>query len=365
MQCSKAIERLSGCVDGALDEGTLELVEAHLRECACCTREFAVLRTLVASAAAVQPHEPPIDLKSRIMHAVRTEQARQECSAPAAGMLSAYADGELCASEERTVGAHAAGCEACTRELDALKSLIRATAKCGFIQPPPDLRARILAATCHKKTVRASFSQWLRGLAANRAAQWAAGAAVAGVIAVAVMLQLPNPARQAPRVTVASERPAAPTTSVSTAPVKQNPQVAAQPEPARTVTHRAVAESHARIARRVARASGAKPSAVKMAMRKAPSPPSVSPSTTETENNAEAANARQTAPAEVAVAPAPAPEIAPAPKKRDEPVLVRVAAAPAIKSEESEQWIKRAKAEVAMRRSAQGPAAIRLFETKF
>jgi hypothetical protein len=118
------------------------------------------------------------------------------------------------------------------------------------------------------------------------------------------------------------------------------------------------------MAGRVARVSGAKPKVVKMAMRRS-SPPSVRPGDTETENDAQATNVRETTPTAVAAAPAPAPEIAPEPKKRDEPALVRVAAAPPIKPEESEQWIKRAKEEVAMHRSAQASGGIRLFGTRF
>ena len=78
MTCKEMETRLAGLIDGALDEGERERVEAHLTSCEGCRRALAELEASDALVKRLEEVEPPPWLKTRVMARVREEaQGRQ------------------------------------------------------------------------------------------------------------------------------------------------------------------------------------------------------------------------------------------------------------------------------------------------
>lgn len=78
MTCKEMETRLAGLIDGALDEGERERVEAHLKSCESCRRALAELEASDALVKRLDEVEPPPWLKTRVMARVREEaQGRQ------------------------------------------------------------------------------------------------------------------------------------------------------------------------------------------------------------------------------------------------------------------------------------------------
>jgi len=78
MTCKEVESRLAGLIDGALDEGERERVEAHLKSCEDCRRALAELEASDALVKKLEEVEPPPWLKTRVMARVREEaQDRQ------------------------------------------------------------------------------------------------------------------------------------------------------------------------------------------------------------------------------------------------------------------------------------------------
>jgi len=78
MTCKEMETRLAGLIDGALDEGERERVEAHLTSCEGCRRALAELEASDALVKRLEVVEPPPWLKTRVMARVREEaQGRQ------------------------------------------------------------------------------------------------------------------------------------------------------------------------------------------------------------------------------------------------------------------------------------------------
>ncbi len=78
MTCKEMETRLAGLIDGALDEGERERVEAHLKSCEGCRRALEELKASDALVKRLEVAEPPPWLKTRVMARVREEtQGRQ------------------------------------------------------------------------------------------------------------------------------------------------------------------------------------------------------------------------------------------------------------------------------------------------
>lgn len=376
MKCSNVRERLSSYVDGVLDEYNLELIESHVSECADCQRELDALRMLVATASHIDEIRPPVNLKHRIMAAVREAREEEKRCAQAAEMLSAYVDGELPARQEGIVAEHLANCEPCAAELRALSGLVQAAGAIDLVTPPADLRERIMAAAAKESAPRFALGYWLRDLSAGRAAQWA-GAGIAAVVIVAgVLVGTPNETRQAGRATMKHEQPV---------PVAKGNSPATGTVPAVVETPREVVESsgqaaqEARSARvignakqhrarttsgRVSGTTSAKPPAAKPVAKAHPRPVSHADGTTDDGSHAETNTA---APVEVAVATSasePTPEVKYGGNEGPAP-LIKVAAAPNLSFEPDEEWMERMKARAAMRNADRPTGALRIISTRF
>jgi len=367
MDCSRVIGKLSSYVDEALDEQTLEAVEAHLATCSECREELASLRLLVTAAGEIEPVGPPYDLKQRIFESVRQARMEDRRCAKVAGLVSAYVDGELSANQEELVEAHVGYCEHCAEELRAVKMLVGAAGTVSPVEPPADLKSRIAAAIAGEPA-RESFVRTLVGRLGEalqpRFARLAYAGAAAGLAAIAIMSILPGPARQPiiaiKRSSVARPRIASAATSPGQSPVAKV--MAAAPE-------RAVAPSTVeRPARHRTRGHVVMASAGGVNSTQAAKPKArvkrVEPIMASANAEPEAAAADEPKTVEVATAP-PAPEVKPETKRPDQPALAKVAAAPLIAAEKAAEMMKQIKAEAAMRRSESRTASVPLFTSRF
>ena len=73
MTCREMETRLAGLIDGALDGGERERVEAHLKACEDCRRALAELQASDRLLKGLGEVEPPPWLKTRVMARVREE----------------------------------------------------------------------------------------------------------------------------------------------------------------------------------------------------------------------------------------------------------------------------------------------------
>jgi anti-sigma factor RsiW len=88
MTCSP--ERVTGFVDGVLDEAERAELEAHLAGCGTCREQAEAERTLRESLRALPAPEPQADLESKIRRALRRERrSRARILLPMAAALAA------------------------------------------------------------------------------------------------------------------------------------------------------------------------------------------------------------------------------------------------------------------------------------
>ncbi|MCE5197618.1 MAG: anti-sigma factor [Armatimonadota bacterium] len=75
MTCREVRDNLSFYLDGMLDERTLEMMEAHIRQCKDCREELASLSAMVQTAGEIMDAEPPAGLKASILAAIHEKEA--------------------------------------------------------------------------------------------------------------------------------------------------------------------------------------------------------------------------------------------------------------------------------------------------
>ncbi len=78
--CQKCRSSFSAYLDGAVSGEQMRRIAQHLDACSSCAREFAALRTLQRSLAALGPAKAPADLGLRLRLAISHEQARRKSS---------------------------------------------------------------------------------------------------------------------------------------------------------------------------------------------------------------------------------------------------------------------------------------------
>ncbi len=71
MNCDETTELLSASLDGMLDQGEQERLDAHLADCADCRSELEQLRRAVSLLQETEPMEVPPGLEARIVRAIR------------------------------------------------------------------------------------------------------------------------------------------------------------------------------------------------------------------------------------------------------------------------------------------------------
>jgi len=78
--CNDLLASLTEYLDGRLSGREMQKVDAHLKECRDCAREWKSMRDLQASLATLGPAPEPADLPLRIRVAVSQERARSSRS---------------------------------------------------------------------------------------------------------------------------------------------------------------------------------------------------------------------------------------------------------------------------------------------
>ncbi len=78
--CQKCRSSFSGYLDGAVSGQRMQQIAQHLESCAGCAHEFAALRAMQQSLAALGPAKAPPDLGLRLRLAISHEQARRKSS---------------------------------------------------------------------------------------------------------------------------------------------------------------------------------------------------------------------------------------------------------------------------------------------
>jgi hypothetical protein len=76
--CQKYQSSFSTYLDGAVSGKQMQRIAQHLEVCAGCAREFAALRAMQQSLAALGPAKAPADLGLRLRLAISHEQARRK-----------------------------------------------------------------------------------------------------------------------------------------------------------------------------------------------------------------------------------------------------------------------------------------------
>jgi anti-sigma factor (TIGR02949 family) len=193
VNCEVVREKLSCYVDRVVDEATLEMIESHLAGCTECSAELHALEAMQASLLTVAEVDPP----TRLSYSIREAISREEQSVPAEcdhvmAMLSEYVDGELATDDVLTVRSHVEACESCAHELSLTQSLIHAAGSVT-VEPPTELRSRIMAATVESATPFQKLTE--RVVTALRPARAVLVGATA-VAAAAAFLMVGRPSNQ-------------------------------------------------------------------------------------------------------------------------------------------------------------------------
>ncbi|MCE5314524.1 MAG: zf-HC2 domain-containing protein [Armatimonadota bacterium] len=297
MGCSKIRKKLGFYLDKALDEQSLELVEAHLAECDACRRELAAMKTLVETAGQIEPVEPPATLHASILQAIENEK----------------------------------------------------------------LSAEPLAKVSHQISVR----EWLASYASPGSLRWAAGAVAVGMIALMVMIGSPREpvstrhaavqTRQPAQTQSDNPKPAVVAESPADEPVVKSISTDRQPRDSTSTHFRAKSHSvrrHHIVSAKFSPAalSHQKPTAVVAKVERKAVEAVVEPTTPED------------AAIEVADVPKPAPNTG---VDTQQPVTIRVAAAPVIDNDKIHEWMQNAKIQAEMRKGESLNTGINILSARF
>ena len=76
--CQKCRSSFSAYLDGAVSGQQMQLIAQHLETCTPCSSEFASLRAMQRSLAALGPAKAPADLGLKLRLAISHEQARRK-----------------------------------------------------------------------------------------------------------------------------------------------------------------------------------------------------------------------------------------------------------------------------------------------
>jgi anti-sigma factor RsiW len=365
MDCARVIEKLSAYVDGLLDEQTLELVEKHIGSCDECARELESMRTLVQTAREIERVSPPVELRKRILDAVKQSKQQLRYCKLAAEIMSAYIDGEADAQQESFLRTHISECRKCASELDSLRTLVKTAASIEPINPPRELRERISAAVNAQTHAVETRKTRLPSFRFVPVLKLAGGVVAAGIMLftiTTIMPRSPEPtvrvvkksAVKTPAVIGAVPAPAAKPTVFD----KVKLAAGASVTTVRWRTYRRTTESEQ--SRVAVNQTAFVPKLVHKPVIEPPSSTEDVESSTGTEMVANEAASESIATANAE--PTPKPQVEPENPGKPARGEVTVAAAFA---EDAEQWIKRMKEEAALRKGADRSCGISIFSARF
>lgn len=286
--------------------------------------------------------------------------------------LGFYLDGTLDEHTLEVVEAHLAQCKECRQELAAMKMLIDTAGQEEMLEPPVELRKKILQAIANeeretqplaKVSNRLSFIDWLRSCGLPAKLRWAAGGALAVCAMMLIMTGTPHEpvqkqaVRPTPKPAQSLYEKAQPQPKAAVI-AESEPSVTAQAQSTGTqVPH--YARRHTSIRRDVVATRPIKAAAIHPKNNHVivPSGKNDGENQADTESQATEAEAAQTdSSAQVAANPEPVNE---------RPIVVRVASAPVFNNDKIHEMMQQAKMQAEMRKSRDSHAVINLMSTRF
>lgn len=285
--------------------------------------------------------------------------------------LSFYIDGALAQRDRLTVERHLAECAECRAELASLKMLVGAARDIEAVDPPASLRSRIAAATTGRQQIEhgwAGARLRLRELFSARSLQWAAGGACAAAAAMVLYVSLTPGAAPSSQIAFTPKSPTLLSASVATPPAPVRIAIAS----AAPTGLREVGSFPAVRRLRPTRTAGSATRGSALARKPKPNakPKAVEEGrperATANESGDEMAAVDDTTAAETVAASdlvEPAPEIYDTPKQ-DRPGLIKVASSP-VNKDDTEEWLKKMKAEASMRPRDHGSNGMSLINARF
>lgn len=280
--------------------------------------------------------------------------------------LGFYIDGTLDERMRDQVEAHLEGCAECRAELASLKMLIGVAGQIDQIDPPGSLRARIAAVTTGRKDykVRVPVLTRLRNVLSPKAL-WASGFAGAAVMAVIAFVALSHPVapviRSASKTTIPHPtiRPTinARVQTIASLPIASTHIVAAHVESKHVAHRRSLvvarkpAESSIKIIAKV------KIPGVAHQSRSASATQPVDDIVPDGTTVGEAMT-----PSDIQQ---PSPETSDTSTKLGKTRMVEVESSPAVKRDNTEQWMKQMKEQAAMHLHEHNPAGMSLINARF
>ncbi|MCE5323481.1 zf-HC2 domain-containing protein [bacterium] len=286
--------------------------------------------------------------------------------------LGFYLDGTLDEHTLEQMEAHLAQCEECRRELAAMKTLIDAAGEIETVEPPLGLRDRIIQAVTDenradraqaKVSSKLGLMGRLRSCVSPAWMRWAAGAAIAGCAALAILIGAPHEpapkhiARQMPKpAQTISEKsqPQTKSTVVAESQYSEPAQVQSTEKPARRYTKKNGANK-----RRVIIADHPAKSLTSHAVQARLTIPTGKKDTedkADTDAQDTEIAAAQTASAETSANAEPVNE---------QPIAIKVAAAPVFDNEKIQEMMQQAKMQAEMRKSRNSRAMVNIVSTRF
>lgn len=132
-------------------------------------------------------------------------------------LLSEYLDNELAARTRKAVSEHLHTCGPCQSELEILRAITRESSSLAVLEPPADLRNRILSAVSEPEVREGAWTR-LKNLLCAQKLVWAAGFGAGAAAVVLLMTTAP----QRVNVTPGIRRVAPPSVTLPTATVNAN-----------------------------------------------------------------------------------------------------------------------------------------------
>ncbi|MEN6355666.1 MAG: zf-HC2 domain-containing protein [Armatimonadota bacterium] len=282
--------------------------------------------------------------------------------------LGFYLDGTLDEHNLELVEAHLAGCDECRRELAAMKKLIDTAGQAEMLEPPLGLRERILRAVADEErnaqpltkiSDRLSLIDRLKSCASPAGLRWAAGVALAGCAALAILIGAPHEpvkmqaARQIPRPAQAiaeKTQPQPKSTTIAESQSSEPAQVRLTGKQVRHYTKRHTIKHSIIVAARPAKSPTSHTGNARVIAQDHKH---------EIDADAQETDAMATQTAAAAETAANAEPV------NEQPVVIKVAAAPVFNNEKIHEWMQQAKMQAEMRKNRDSRAVINIVSARF
>jgi anti-sigma factor RsiW len=186
VRCPRIEGQLAAYCDGGLPRGREREIAAHLRECAACRAELALLRDSMHLLERVRPARPAEDLWSATQARIAAVQSPAVLACDRVEeRMPVFLEGGLSAEERGAVAHHLAACAQCAADERALNRSLQLLDRVRPCAPPPDLwqrlEARLRAPERRPAWIPPRIISWQTGgLAAGLAAAVAALALLSG-----------------------------------------------------------------------------------------------------------------------------------------------------------------------------------------